>query len=256
MRPRLGVMMIPEEPEDTPAWSEEDSAAFVEYGHIFVPGRETQIEIMGALVGRAGGHNVWELCCGAGALAEALLARHPACMVTGFDGSALMRQQAAERLTRFGERFRAVEFDLAERAWRHSDRPVHAVVSSLAIHHLEDAQKLALFRDLLDVLAPGGRLVIADVVEPAGAAAADLAAAAWDDAVRRRSLDLTGDTAAYDFFREQQWNLFRHPDPMDRPASLYAQLSWLVQAGFTEVDVYWLHAGHALFGGRKPEARE
>ena len=52
-------------------------------------------------------------------------------------------------------------------------------------------------------------------------------------------------------FEREGWNTFRHPDPMDMPSGLYAQLGWLSQAGFDCVDVYWLKAGHAIFGGQK-----
>jgi hypothetical protein len=32
---------------------------------------------------------------------------------------------------------------------------------------------------------------------------------------------------------------------------LLDQLKWLEGAGFVDVDVYWMRAGHAIFGGRK-----
>jgi tRNA (cmo5U34)-methyltransferase len=38
---------------------------------------------------------------------------------------------------------------------------------------------------------------------------------------------------------------------MDQPSGLYEQLRWLEDAGFSAVDVYWLKAGHAIYGGRK-----
>jgi hypothetical protein len=33
------------------------------------------------------------------------------------------------------------------------------------------------------------------------------------------------------------------------PDSLYAQLGWLEEAGFRDVDAFWQRASHALFGG-------
>ena len=51
--------------------------------------------------------------------------------------------------------------------------------------------------------------------------------------------------------------MYRYPDPsdtIDKPSTLFEQLTWLAQAGFAEVDVYWVQAGHALFGGRKGTA--
>jgi tRNA (cmo5U34)-methyltransferase len=40
--------------------------------------------------------------------------------------------------------------------------------------------------------------------------------------------------------------------PIDRPSTLVDQLNWLQTAGSTQVDVFWLRAGHAIFGGWKP----
>jgi hypothetical protein len=40
------------------------------------------------------------------------------------------------------------------------------------------------------------------------------------------------------------------PDDIDRPSRLFDQLKWLERAGFVDVDVYWMQAGHAIFGGR------
>ena len=47
--------------------------------------------------------------------------------------------------------------------------------------------------------------------------------------------------------------MYRYFDPedIDHPSRLFDQLKWLEQAGFADVDVYWMLAGHALFGGRK-----
>jgi tRNA (cmo5U34)-methyltransferase len=42
-----------------------------------------------------------------------------------------------------------------------------------------------------------------------------------------------------------------NPQDIDQPARLYDQLRWLEQAGFCDVDVFWMQAGHAIFGGRK-----
>jgi tRNA (cmo5U34)-methyltransferase len=41
-------------------------------------------------------------------------------------------------------------------------------------------------------------------------------------------------------------------DPVDKMSPLFDQLKWLEQAGFASVDVFWMRAGHAIFGGSKP----
>ena len=47
------------------------------------------------------------------------------------------------------------------------------------------------------------------------------------------------------------WNLWAEtePDPSDHPSTLLDQLRWLEEAGLSGVDVAWLKAGHAVFGG-------
>ena len=90
-------------------------------------------------------------------------------------------------------------------------------------------------------------MVIADLVQPATPAAHALAAKAWDEAVRRRSLELAGGLAPYEEFGRRGWNLYAipEPDPIDHPSPLFDQLRWLSEAGLTGVDVYWMQAGHA-----------
>jgi tRNA (cmo5U34)-methyltransferase len=236
-------------------WNEQASQTFIDYGRYFVPERERQLQIIVDLVPRLDcPRTIVELCCGEGLLAEAILDRFPTYTVHGFDGSTEMLQRAQERLARFGERFQARPFDLAARSWRDVDCPVHAVVTSLALHHLDGPQKQVLFRDICAILAPGGGFIIADVVEPAHPLGWEVAADAWDEAVRERALELDGTTEGFDFFERERWNMYRYFDPedIDKPSRLFDQLKWLEQAGFAAVDVYWMRAGHAIFGGWKP----
>lgn len=142
--------------------------------------------------------------------------------------------------------------------WREFPFPVYAVVSSLAIHHLDGTEKQALFKDMASILVPGGSFIIADLTEPMDRFGQKLAADTWDEIVRQRSLDLDGDLRGYDYFCELGWNHYAQsepdPDSIDKPSSLFDQLKWLEQAGFTDVDVFWMKAGHAIFGGRTPNS--
>lgn len=233
-------------------WQEKDSQTFIDYGRYFVPEREKQIQLISDLipVGERP-FTILELACGEGLLAEAILTSHPQSVVHGYDGSPLMLARAEARLARFEERFQTREFDLFAEEWRVVETAVQAIVSSLTIHHLDGPQKQQLFQDVHRMLAPGGVFIIADIVQPVGAESIKAAAVAWDEAVRERALLLDGDTAVYDQFRQTEWNIFIYPDPMDKPSPLFDQLIWLAEAGFVDVDVYWMQAGHAIYGGRK-----
>ncbi len=221
------------------SWSENDSAEFVELGPNFVPDRDVQMQILCDLIPSLEGAHVVELCCGEGLLSAHLLTRFPDMTVHGYDGSPLMLRRAQSRNA---NRFKAVLFDLAASDWRTFSFPVHAIVSSLAIHHLDGEQKRELFRDMSQCLSPGGMLAVADIAQPATAQGTILAARQWDDSVLNR-----------DAFEQAQWNLFRYPDPeTDRPSTLFDQLRWLYEAGLRDIDVYYMKAGHAIFGGVKP----
>ena len=233
-------------------WDEQSSKLFMDFGRYFVPERELQIQTICDLIPPLDGRfHILELCSGEGLLAGALLERFPQAIVHGFDGSTEMLHASERRLAQYGERFAPERFDLHAREWRTAAWPLHAIVSSLAIHHLDAAEKQALYADLFGMLSPGGALLIADLILPASFAGAKVAARTWDEAVRQRALELDGNEDAYNYFRRSKWNYYEFPDAFDKPSPLLDHLKWLEQAGFRDVDAYWLKAGHAIYGGRK-----
>jgi tRNA (cmo5U34)-methyltransferase len=243
--------------ERQPGWDETDSRDFLDLGRFFVPEREEQTAAVLDLIPDPGDGLLVDLCCGEGLLSRALLERFPRARVLAMDLSPAMLAQARVTCAAHLERFGTHPFDLADRSWRAFAEPVRAFVSSLAVHHLDGDGKRRLFHDLAAALAPGGALVIADLVLPATPAAHALAARAWDEAVRRRSLELAGGLGPYEKFRAERWNLWADPcpDPIDQPSPLLAQLRWLEEAGLAGVDVVWMKAGHAVYGGARPSPR-
>lgn len=235
-------------------WDENTSKQWIRYGGYFVPQRDFQMDTIAGLIPDPGEpFNVLDLCCGDGLLAGRLLEKFPSCTVYGMDGSAEMLSAASERLQSYGGRFKPVLFDLASSAWRKPAFPVQAVVSSMAVHHLDDEEKDRLFRDIYCILSPGGVLLISDIFLPAGEMGIRYAAAALDETVRKRAMQLDGNLATFELFKKRHWNIFQYPeDPMDRPSSLLAQLHALKLAGFRRIDVFWMLAGHVIFGGVKP----
>jgi tRNA (cmo5U34)-methyltransferase len=245
--------------ENQDGWNEALSRQFIDYGRYFVPEREHQMHVMARLLTDLEPNaSIMELCCGEGLLSEVLLEYLPTCTIQAYDGSQIMLTRAQQRLAHFGDRFQCQIFELASPSWRTVEYPAHAAVSSLAIHHLPGPQKQELFRDILRMLLPGGVFVIADVVEVIGTAGKGVAAEEWDNAVRMRSYELDGNNNAFDFFLKEGWNMHRYLDPndIDKPSPLFDQLKWLEMAGFIEIDVHWLLAGHAIFSARKSSDQE
>lgn len=235
-------------------WTESDSEVFIKYGRCFVPEREKQIEIICDLIPTVSSTNpkIVDLCCGQGLLTEALLNQIPEAEVVAMDVSPTMLQEVKTRLSPFKTRLQVKEFDLPSANWRHFDEPIHAFVSSLAIHHLDAEQKQTLFSDVNKMLAPGGAFIIADLIMPLQKKSQKVAAKGWDEATHERSLKFEGDLKAYDIFQRLNWNYFYTlEDPIDKPSPIFDQLKWFEAAGFEGVEVFWLKAGHAVYGGYK-----
>jgi tRNA (cmo5U34)-methyltransferase len=151
-------------------------------------------------VGTADGvGRILDLGTGTGETVAAVLARHGGASAIGVDKNRRMLAAARDRLA--GQ---PVELRVAELTDPLPAGPFDLVVSALAIHHLDGADKADLFRRIATVLAPRGRFVLGDVVIPADPA----------DAVTP--------------------GLEGH----DRPSTVPDQLGWLADAGFDAVAVW------------------
>jgi ubiquinone/menaquinone biosynthesis C-methylase UbiE len=117
------------------------------------------------LAGIEPGEAVLDVACGSGSLtltAESYAGRNG--KVYGIDASPEMIRVAKRKASRSGS---AVIFQLglAEKL----EFPAAAfdvVISRLAIHHLPEEVKAGAFAEMLRVLKPGGRVLIADFVQP------------------------------------------------------------------------------------------
>jgi SAM-dependent methyltransferase len=237
-------------------WGEDESRIFVEFGRAMVPDREgierTILDLIPAELGEP--FLGVEIGTGAGWLSAAVLRRFPRARILGLDGSPEMLRTAAGLLATYGDRVELRRFRLEEPSWTKGLPTVRVFLSSLVLHHLDDAGKRDLFGRLFDRLEPGGALLFADVMEPRTEHARRHFAAAWEDEIRCRSEEIHGDARAHEFFVRERWNIYNYPDPGDKPSTLPEQVRWMEEAGFAGVDVFWARAGHALLGGYRPAA--
>jgi SAM-dependent methyltransferase len=239
-------------------WSEENSRQFIQFADVVFPHRAEQNALLTALVPVEANEAfvAVDLGCGEGALSGALLARYPRCRVIGLDFSPLMLQTAMANLARFGGRFEARHFDLRRDDWL-TDLPdnIRCFVSSLAIHHLDGPGKRALYQALAGRLAPGGALLLQDLIEPTSQRTQQQYALMWDGYVKEHSIRVTGSLDFYETFVHDGWNHFATPDlEFDMPSGLHEQLRWFEQAGLTGADCFWFWYGHAIYGAFKPES--
>lgn len=153
-----------------------------------------------------------DLGTGDGRLLALVGERHPDAEGTGLDSSAAMLDRARERFAG-NSRLEVREHDLERALPLRGTADV--VVSGLAIHHLPDDRKMALFREIHGLLAAGGVFANLDLVRSASA-------------------------RLHQRFRREIGRI--EDDPSDRLAGLGEQMGWLGDAGFGEVDCHfkWL----------------
>jgi tRNA (cmo5U34)-methyltransferase len=155
---------------------------------------------------------VLDLGTGDGCLLCLVKRRHPDAGAIGLDSSEPMLARAALRVDRDSK----VEFRMHDLRLPLPDlESVDAVVSGLAIHHLEDDRKQGLFAEVHALLRPGGVFANLDLVAAAS-------------------------PRLHERFRREIGRV--RDDPTDRLSDLSAQINWLRDIGFAEVDCHfkWL----------------
>jgi tRNA (cmo5U34)-methyltransferase len=221
---------------------------FRKLGAVAVPRRAEQTAALLTLLPFEAESSFWvlDVGCGEGWLAAAVLEAWPEAGVLALDGDEAMLSEAARRLRTYGARASVERFELSSDEWLGRVEGAGAVLSSLCIHHLDGDSKRSLFKAIGLRLSSPGAMLIADLVEPNRAEARALYAATYDNHAR---VQAGGSDDRYDRFVEAEWNYYRYPDETDTPSGLFEQLRWLEEAGFVDVDCFWLDAGHAIYGG-------
>jgi tRNA (cmo5U34)-methyltransferase len=186
-----------------------------------------------------------DLGAGTGAASRALLHEYPRSFALLAEYSEQMAAEGRKLLTEFDGRYRYVAFDMLEQTWQSviSER-VDAVVSALAIHHLPDARKRSIFGEIRAALKPGGWFINYDPIR----APDEPVESVWERVNLR--YDPNG-AFRRDAKRSPQEQL-RYENHVRYMIPLAPQLSWLAEAGFVDIDVFWKRLDWVIYGGRSP----
>lgn len=209
------------------------------------------LRIVGAFCPRP--ERVLDLGCGNGILGAALLDRFPECSCVFADFSAPMLASAREAQAPFDGRTAFVDVDYGAPEWPAAVAahvPFDAIVSGYSIHHQTDERKRGIYREIFDLLAPGGVFINVEHV----ASATSALETEWNElltnAIYETALANGKDTTRDAVYRELV-------DRPDKDANILApvedQCSWLRAIGFENVDCYLKVMELAVFGGQRPE---
>jgi tRNA (cmo5U34)-methyltransferase len=228
-------------------WQREELVAgFAEQRRALIPLLDVQEDVLRRLLQRHE-HPIarfLDIGAGAGAVSELVLVALPDSSGVLIDFSPPMLARAGANLAPFSGRWQAFSGDLNDPAWVDvlPAGGYDAVVSGLAIHHLPPERKRALFAEILDLLHPGGIFVNMDYVTVEGPLRG-LFDEQWHAAMAPAQDAGTGTHAGHDLGAE---------DDHDLPDSVEAQMRWLREAGFEQVEVHFKWAEAAVFGGVRP----
>jgi tRNA (cmo5U34)-methyltransferase len=167
---------------------------------------------------------ILDLGAGTGLLSAHILGTFPGAEIDLLDASEPMLAEARSHL---GGAVRAVH--VADMAGPLPAGPFDAIVSALAIHHLEHADKRALMRRAHDCLAPGGVFVNAEQLSAPDGQLTEIYERRWADECRALGAS------------EQELADARERMRHDRCIDLEPQLRWLREAGFDPVDCVYKH---------------
>jgi len=133
-----------------------------------------------------------------------------------------MLNVAQERFTDRGDQF---QYKLGDLRDLQVEEKMDLVISSLAIHHLSDHQKRLLFKKVFSILKSGGAFINVDQVKGPTDYFVDHYWDSWLAKVRAAGAD-----------EEQISASIHRRQTFDRDATLFDQLRWLQEAGFSNAD--------------------
>jgi SAM-dependent methyltransferase len=210
----------------------------------FIPGYDAMIaeviELVDGAIPASGGLVV-DLGTGTGALAGAILSAIPRAAVVLVDVDPAMLTVAQARVADHGARatVQRATFEAALAVPAAGAARPHAIVASLALHHVRElSAKRALYSQIRGALAEGGVFANADAAIHDGGAERARAYARWAAGMAQAGIGAAEAEAHF-----AQWGI------EDRYYPIAVELAALGEAGFARPECFWRRGPIAVLGG-------
>lgn len=179
---------------------------------------------------------VLDLGCGTGNISKKVLERFNNAEICCIDIAENMIEMTKAKLAQYKNiTFRNEDFAKAE-----FSQKFDTVVSSLAVHHLQDNEKEAFYKKIYGLINDGGCFYNADIVLAETEYLQNLNLSRWARHMKKNIPEKEV---------EEKW-IPAHKDG-DMPAKLSDQIMWLKKAGFKNIDIVWKYYNFTVFGGIK-----
>jgi ubiquinone/menaquinone biosynthesis C-methylase UbiE len=234
-------------PVGTHAWQDpERTRRFLSGTRAAIPLAAEQLDTMLFVIQQAlvDVQSILDVGAGSGILSRILLERYPQAHTVLVDFSEPMLEAARQQFS--DEQAAIFKGDLNQPDWIklvQAYAPFDVAVSGYAIHHLLDERKRSLYREIHELLKPGGIFVnIEHVASPSP----------WVESLFIESFaDNLYAATAHEGYTRQQIVERLHEDDGDICASVEDQCAWLRAIGYQDVDCYMKIYAFAVFGGLK-----
>jgi tRNA (cmo5U34)-methyltransferase len=219
-----------------------------------IPLAEYQIKIMLYLVSRMLPRvkSFLDLGCGDGILGRAVLSNYPKAKGIFLDFSDTMIEAARKKLPKDNNNLVFITDDYRKPRWVKSVAKYsrhELIISGFSIHHQKDTRKKAIYREIFDLLKPGGLFLNLEHVASATPQLHHICDEFFIDSLYNYHLSLNPDTKRNIIAKEHYHNPCRKANIL---TPLEKQCKWLREIGFQDVDCYLKIFELALFGGAKP----
>jgi tRNA (cmo5U34)-methyltransferase len=181
--------------------------------------------------------DIVELGVGTGELTAEMLRRFPEAGVEAIDLNPKMLEVAGRNLLPFKDRVSLIHSDFGTYEFM---REYDLAISSMALHHLPDKDKLKLMKSIHRSLKEEGVFLFADLVQSPSAYLDKKFFRIWKNYLRFNGLS-----------RDEIEDQVKGHLNNDLPATLPETLHWMKEAGFRDVDCLWKYFNHAVVVGIK-----
>ncbi len=181
--------------------------------------------------------DIVELGVGAGELTAEVLRRFPEAGVEAIDLSAKMLEVAGQKLLPYKDRVNLIHSDFGTYEFM---REYDLAISSMAMHHLPDKDKLKLMKSIHRSLKEEGVFLFGDLIQSPSSYLDKKFFRIWKNYLRFNGLS-----------RDEIESRIKGHLNNDLPATLPEILHWMKEAGFRDVDCLYKYFNHAVVVGIK-----